>query len=351
MLKLFFSRSVVIGVVVVILEFIVFSACSASYEDLTKSNTLQSLSLPQADYNVAIWLDEAHLIFEYAYDPNAKSYEEELALYDLELEDLRPFPFEKPTECFTGWYGYMARLPDGSFGFMYKCFVLETKGPGRIYNTLYIWDVESKSPQIWLEYPDSFLTGEFSFAPDMSELIQERPRLNSRLYRVDQDGKMVRLFPHFWRVGSPSWSPDGSLITFTGTETGPSDRSSIFTGLVELGNVLFYPWDIYLMNADGTDVRILLSDIEGANDMEWSPNGEWLAFRGSYDKTPGIWILNVASHQLIRIWSFETAYDWSPNGKQMVIMDHRTETDNLGRLVEYGYPVIIDLPIASLETE
>lgn len=348
--KSFFSRSSLIRVFMTLCGVIVFSACNPSYQDWTEVDSVQPLALPKADYNVPVWLSDKYIVFEYAHDPNAKTYEEELALYDLESKELQPFTFEKPDDCFTARYGAMRRLPDGNFGFMVDCFSLETGDPGRIFDTLYIWDVETGLFRTWHQFPDSFSAAGFSFSPEMSQLMVEQPNLLPRLYRVNEGGEMTPLLSHFWRVRSPGWSPDGKTIVFTGTEVGPSEKSSVFTGLVRVGNVLSYPWDIYLMNADGSGMQLLLSGIEGIGSVKWSPNGEWIAFNGIYEKTPGIWILNVATHQLIRVWAVENAsYDWSPNGEQMVIIELKVETDNLGRQIAYGYPLIIDVPVADLK--
>src|SRR2546423_12554967 len=85
------------------------------------------------------------------------------------------------------------------------------------------------------------------------------------VYIMNANGTAIhRLTDHlafdFW----PSWSPDGSRITFT------SDRDSQ-NGAVNL--------EIYVMNADGTGVARMTSDTAQDDEPAWSPDGTHLAFR------------------------------------------------------------------------
>jgi Tol biopolymer transport system component len=190
-------------------------------------------------------------------------------------------------------------------------------------------------------YSEQFSAGFAAFAPDMSIFIQEQQRgsMHDELYRVDHGGRMERFFATYQRVRSPSWSPDGHTIAFAGTETIPDPRTNLFTALVGIGDVVFYPWDLYLVSVDGKDVRVILSGIKDLNIIKWSPRGDRLAFRGEYKDKRGIWVLDMVSSRLTRVWSELDFYDWSPDGKQMVVLQ-QIEQNGL----KSSHPLLIDVP-------
>ncbi len=338
------TTSFIVWVMSILIWVIIGTACDPGYEDLSTSLPVEKLSTPKANYINATWLDNDLLVLKYEDVSMSRSPQAQLSFFNLPTGDLIPFPFEKPPSCMTGWFGVLKRLPTGHLGFMYICSKKED-GLNRQYHTLYVLDSTDNSIRPWRRYPTSFGADDYSFAPDARQMIQERSGdgIYNRLYRVEESGDLQEILVNFWRAGSPSWSPDGETIAFTGTKERPTERTSVLTGLVSLGNRLFYPWNIYSMDAQGANVKIVLSDVIGANALNWSPNGEWLSFRGEWKNKSGIWMINEESKRVIRIWPRETAYDWSPSGHELILIDYLTEIDSLGREFEYGFPVIVDL--------
>jgi Tol biopolymer transport system component len=97
---------------------------------------------------------------------------------------------------------------------------------------------------------------------------------SANLYVVRPDGSGVtKVFTtHRERAGAttigqgydPAWSPDGRQITFVG-ETDPCVTEGAPCSGV-------YPrWDIYTMNADGSDIRRLTSAPQYESDPAWAP--------------------------------------------------------------------------------
>ncbi len=60
---------------------------------------------------------------------------------------------------------------------------------------------------------------------------------------------------------SPDWSPDGERILYSHTPKGINHTA-----------------DIYVMNADGTEKKVLLSDGAFNDEARWSPDGKYIAY-------------------------------------------------------------------------
>jgi Tol biopolymer transport system component len=114
-------------------------------------------------------------------------------------------------------------------------------------------------------------------------------------------------------IGSknPRWSPDGRSIAFEGTRDGNDE--------------------IYVMNADGSNVRRLTKDPAVEGSPVWSSDGRKIAFESSrrFDALE-IWVMNADGsdqHNLHKprpvrgvppgLFYFETFPDWSPDGRHI----------------------------------
>ena len=101
----------------------------------------------------------------------------------------------------------------------------------------------------------------------------------------------------------PVWSPDGTKIAFT---------SDFHTTL---------PSNIYVMNADGTNV-VRLIDTLADYDPAWSPDGTQIAFDSNQDGiVTSIYAINVDGTNLRRITNAAPGSDakptWSPDGTEL----------------------------------
>ena len=108
---------------------------------------------------------------------------------------------------------------------------------------------------------------------------------------------------NFW----PSYSPDGRSIAFGSSRDGD--------------------FDIYVMNADGGDVR-RLTDSPG-RDMRptWSPDGRRLAFTSVRDGNPEIYVMNTDGTGHVRVTSDPEQDDyacWHPDGRRLVFVGERS---------------------------
>jgi TolB protein len=108
--------------------------------------------------------------------------------------------------------------------------------------------------------------------------ITARPRLGSAIYVLDADGSNLRrITPMRLNAGNPDWSPDGRRIVF----------NSSFEGQAAV--------ELYTVRPDGEGLRRLRKERERSFSFEpvWSPDGGRIAFVHATPRTPPhIWTMN-----------------------------------------------------------
>ena len=115
-----------------------------------------------------------------------------------------------------------------------------------------------------------------SWSPDGSRIVFDSERDGNReIYVMDADGgNQIRLTRDNALDSTAAWSPDGNLVAFA------SNRD---TGLPYNP----YNLDIYVMNADGSNVRRIVDDPEYDVGPQWSPDGRKIVFmtgrNGNFD--------------------------------------------------------------------
>ena len=119
----------------------------------------------------------------------------------------------------------------------------------------------------------------------------------------------------------PRFSPDGSRLVFWRLTDHPVGTTS--------GN------ELWIVNADGTDLHQLTDALAGSMFAQWSPDGSRLLFSGSQTAgsetamaDPGLWTINADGTGLAPI-IYGTGdryedFDWSPDGSRIVYFDPST---------------------------
>jgi Tol biopolymer transport system component len=127
------------------------------------------------------------------------------------------------------------------------------------------------------------------------------------IYTIRSDGTGLTRLTH--RKGAdlwPSWSPDGRQIVFARN---------------------WHPyWGIVVMNADGSDQRVIASGRESQfmGEPAWSPDGTTIAFHGS----GGIFLMSEDGSNQRRLTSSHLDWgpEWSPDGLRVAFGKHSTDT-------------------------
>ncbi len=332
------------------------TACQAKPPDFAEqplTDLVELEGLPHVTYRHLTWLDENTLALVYQEIPpvpidyfkpaTLESFPPyRIGLYQIAQRHWRELILPTvPAFCVatTVFIQDIERAPDGTLVYSFACHSNEM-GRG-ITGFLVQWDPQSESFTTIGEY-SRFPIGPVTFAPDMQTWIQESrigDGLNNELYWVEAGGQIRQLFPRFQRASSPSWSPGGTQIAFIGTDTEPFEMDEP-KRWSQIENLLLYPWDLYLINSDGTDVQILFPQIGRPYQMVWTPDEEKLLFAGRRPGVEGgIWLLDLAAKEIDRLWPYNTYFALSPDGKKLVLIREEESEDGT-----HTYPVVAELP-------
>lgn len=307
---------------------------------MTDNVETKLISLQEDGYYIrTAWATPEWLIFQYSPEKDVTSQNNELVAVNVNNEEWRVMPVIKSEGCDINRFGSIRRLPDGQLGFIFECLIKEPSM--RRMFSLYAWEVDTNQIHLKQTYPRYFFATSFSVSPNSFEVVQEEGGSNPepKLHRVTENGQVVQMVPGFFRARSPSWSPDGQQLAFLGNESGPDEKSNTFSGLIALNNVLDYPWNLYLVAKSGDNPQKVLAGIQYGTQLTWFPEGQWLAFSGVFREQRGIFVFNLETREIIRIWSKTNIFDLSPDGKQLVILDQEIGLEN----IDVTQPIIIDI--------
>ncbi len=114
---------------------------------------------------------------------------------------------------------------------------------------------------------------------------------------------------------APSWSPDGRRITFSSDRSGRNE--------------------IYISDADGTNVSLLTADAFGERnlraDPSWSPDGRLVAYSSEVGGRRQILTINLRDRSVSQVTSDgrNDTPAWAPDGRHLVFTSTRGGTEQL----------------------
>jgi Tol biopolymer transport system component len=153
-----------------------------------------------------------------------------------------------------------------------------------------------------------FFEVEPAWAPNGRSIAFSSTRdVTSHLFVMSADGKDVkRLTATDEADRHPSWSPDGKRIAY----------------------VHGFPGLITIMNGDGTGRRSIVGGQAELTDPAWSPDGRWIAYARREPGSPvrELWLIHPDGsglHQLTRLGAISYWPTWSPDGKRVAFTSDR----------------------------
>lgn len=155
-----------------------------------------------------------------------------------------------------------------------------------------VWMVDADGRNAHLVFKSSSVWN-FSWSPDGRHIA-----LNGGRMVIDADGSNLRELDNFDDCGYPRWSPDSltlAIVTSNSTEMDPCSKWS---------EDIFKSADILLVDVGSGKSHSLLPDgVTGNIDPAWSPDGKQISFVTNRSGAPEIWIVNADGTNLRQLTS------------------------------------------------
>jgi TolB protein len=184
-----------------------------------------------------------------------------------------------------------------------------------------------------------------SWSPNGERLVYRDSRRgineNDEIYVMDAgSGHGTNISRNHADDWSPAWSPDGRWIAFASERAGSLDiwrmrpDGSQQVQLTKRGRDEYPTWspdskwiafmrlgDIWIVRADGSGARPLVSTVDEEGWPTWSPDGEKIAYVVGYERERTIWIVKAdgtGARALTKPGHDDMGVAWSPRGDELV---------------------------------
>ncbi len=282
------------------------------------------------------WEPGGHLLRFTIIDPVAHT----MSLWQLSSSDRKPMPLlpgftEPPSECCGVWTAdgssYIFQASHGRSIDLWRLSGERTGSPERLTDgplqfeapvaarngsLIYFLGLDSRSelqryaPGIGMVPERSFLSSAIRVDYSRDGRWVAWTNNAGQLWRARADGtEQLQLTPDSFDVFLAHWSPDGSRLALMAREPGTA-------------------WKLFLVSANGTGLRPLLTEPRNAADPSWSPDGQQLVFgrvndlMGKESDARTLSILDLRSNQTQPVPDSENLFSprWSPDGKYIAAL-------------------------------
>jgi Tol biopolymer transport system component len=163
-----------------------------------------------------------------------------------------------------------------------------------------------------------------AFTADLTEADEKGFFHRTDIYVVNADGSDLRRLTDDGLSSSPVWSPDGKTIAYA--RRTEMDEPTTFEDVRQMSTTL------WTMTAEGTDERPVFEPVPGRLDEPggWSPDGSRFVFTRAGVVLPGeggngaaIYVMNADGSDLTRLAEQSGNPAWSPDGTKIVFASDR----------------------------